>query len=223
MAWVLPAVDGLAWASDVTVSPDGKHVYAAAANDNAISVFSRNSSDGKLTYVEVKKDGSGGADGLENATSVTVSPDGKHVYAAGSYEDAISVFSRNSSDGKLTYVEVKKDGVGTPAVDGLDYANSVTVSPDGKHVYVAGLDDNALSVFSRNSLDGKLTYMGVKKDGTGGVDGLNEAREVTVSPDGKHVYAIGGGDDAISVFSRGKNFVYQGRTNHFGALLEEGV
>ena len=97
----------------MTVSPDSKHVYATGLLDNAISVFSRNSF-GFLNYVERKQDGDGGVDGLENASSVTVSPDGNHVYAAGAKDNATSVFSRNSSDGKLTYVEVKKDGVGTP-------------------------------------------------------------------------------------------------------------
>ncbi len=39
-------------------------------------------------------------------------------------------------------------------------------------------------------------------DGAGGVDGLDEARLVTVSPDGAHVYVAGAGDDAVAVFSR---------------------
>jgi len=152
-------------------------------------VFSRNSSTGALTYVEVKKDGVGGVDGLNGAKSVTVSPDNKHVYTAAENDDAVAVFSRNSSTGALTYVEVKKDGVG--GVDGLDSAQSVTVSPDGNHVYVAAKYDDAVTVFSRNSSTGALTYVemevDVSKDAVGGVEGLNGAQSVTVSPDGNHV------------------------------------
>ena len=58
----------------------------------------------------------------------------------------MAVFSRNSTTGALTFVEVQKDGVG--GVDGLNGARSVTVSPDGSHLYAAGLLDHAVAVFS---------------------------------------------------------------------------
>jgi 6-phosphogluconolactonase (cycloisomerase 2 family) len=81
------------WAIAVSVSSDGKHVYVAGADDNAVAVFSRDASTGKLMVVEVEKDGVGGVDGLGGARSVTVSPDGKHVYAAGADDDAVAVFA----------------------------------------------------------------------------------------------------------------------------------
>ena len=192
-------IDGLDGAKLVTVSPDGNHVYAAAENDDAVAVFSRNSSTGALTYVEMKKDGVGGVDGLDGAQSVTVSPDGNHVYATSYNENAIAVFSRNSSTGKLTYVEMKKNGVGE--VRGLDEVKSVVVSLDGKHVYTAAENESAIAVFSRNLSTGELTYVEMKQDGVGGVDGLDNALSITVSPDGKHVYSAGQGDDAVAVFS----------------------
>jgi 6-phosphogluconolactonase (cycloisomerase 2 family) len=193
-------VDGLDGATTVTVSPDGSHVYVAAFDDDAVAVFSRNSSTGALTFVEVHKDSVSGVDGLDGATTVTVSPDGSHVYVAAFDDDAVAVFSRNSSTGALTFVEVHKDGAG--GVDGLDYPTSVTVSPDGSHVYVAAYFDDAVAVFSRNSSTGALTFVEVHKDGAGGVDGLNGPYAVTVSPDGSHLYATGRDADAVAVFSR---------------------
>ena len=47
---------------------------------------------GTLTYVEMQKDGVDGVDGLGDPYSVTVSPDGKHVYATSDYDDTIAVF-----------------------------------------------------------------------------------------------------------------------------------
>ena len=125
-------------------------------NENTKSVFSNEIVTANhiyLSYVEVKKD----LFNLDGAWSVTVSPDGSHVYAASSSDNAVAVFSRNSSTGALTYVEVKEDGVG--GVDGLEGASSVTVSPDGGHVYAAGYDDNAVAVFSRNSSTGALLML----------------------------------------------------------------
>jgi 6-phosphogluconolactonase (cycloisomerase 2 family) len=39
------------------------------------------------------------------------------------------------------------------------------------------------------------------KDGVNGVDGLLQASDVTVSPDGSHVYTTGASDYAVAVFS----------------------
>ena len=85
---------------------------------------------------------------------------------------------------RLTYRGVKKDGV--DGVDGLKLANSVAVSPDGKHVYVTGRDDSAVAWFSRNADTGALTYLDAIKEGDDGVvDGLYQANSATVSRDGK--------------------------------------
>ena len=182
------------------VSLDGKHVYTSSSSESAIAVFSRNATTGVLTFVEVQKDGVGGVDGLLGSRSVTVSPDGKHVYATGLAENKVSVFSRNATTGALTFGEIQTDGVG--GVDGLAGAIVVTVSPDGKHVYVTGNSEAAVAVFSRNATTGALTFVEVKKDGVGGFDGLNGAFPVRVSPDGSTVYVGGSGGDEIGVFLR---------------------
>ena len=145
-------VDGLddAWA--VIVSPDGKHVYATANQDlpptrpGAVAVFSRNSTTGTLSFVEVQKDGIGGVDGLADAISMAFTPDGKRFFVAGQTDDAVAVFSRNTTTGSLTFLEVFRDGVS--GVDGLDQPWLVVVSSDGKHLYVAGRNDKALAVFT---------------------------------------------------------------------------
>ncbi len=194
-------VDGLNGAYSVAVSPDGAHVYAASTIDNAVAVFSRNATTGALTFVEVKKDGVDGVDGLANAVSVTVSPNGASVYVAGLNDQAVAVFSRNAATGALTFVEVVKDNVG--GVDGIQQPTSVTVSPDNMHVYTTGIALNdGLAVFSRNTTTGELTFVELKRDGVGGVDGLSLARSVVVSPNGQHVYVAAQADSAVAVFSR---------------------
>ena len=110
---------GLKGVSDLTMSPDGKHIYTAASSVDTIGVFSResettNANFGKLTAIQVVKDTDTGVDGLDYVWSLTVSPDGKHVYTTGYNDDAISVFSRNTNAanadfGKLTFLQVLKD------------------------------------------------------------------------------------------------------------------
>ena len=90
-----------------------------------------------------------------------------------------------------------KDG-DNQTVDGLDDARNVTLSADGNHAYVTGASDDAVSWYERNASTGALTYGGMLKDGVGGVDGLDNARGVTLSADGKHAYVTGYLDDAVS-------------------------
>jgi 6-phosphogluconolactonase (cycloisomerase 2 family) len=198
-------VDGLLGASSTALSPDGAHVYATGSIDDAVTVFSRDLGTGALTFVEAKFDGTGGIDGLDASASVALSPDGAHVYVTGAEDDAVAVFGRDGGTGALTFVEGEFDGVG--GVDGLNGAGAVAVSPDGAHVYVGGsalllTGEDAVAVFSRNAGTGALTFVEALFDGVGGVDGLNGAGTIAISPDGAHVYVAGEFDNAVAVFSR---------------------
>jgi hypothetical protein len=137
---------------------------------------------------------------LLGVSSVTVSPDGGSVYAAGYDDNAVAVFSRDPATGLLTFQQMLEEGVG--GVDGLAGVRGVTVSPDGGSVYAAGYGDNAVAVLSRNPASGLLTFQQMLKDGMGGVNGLAGAYSVTVSPDGGSVYAAGRNDNAVAVFTR---------------------
>lgn len=47
-----------------------------------------------MTFAEAEMDGVGGVDGLYYAYGVAVTPDGQHVYVAGSEDNAVAVFGR---------------------------------------------------------------------------------------------------------------------------------
>ena len=118
---ILEGVDGvygLVEVRDVIVSWDGKHAYSAAINSDAVSVFDRDVNTGLLSQKQVLQDGVGGLSGLDGANSACLSPDGKYLYAAGRYDDTISVFSRDLSTGLLTFSSSVADGAA--GVDGLD-------------------------------------------------------------------------------------------------------
>ncbi len=186
--------------SAVIVSPDGSHVYAAGYYGDTLLAFTRDSATGQLNFIHALEDDRGGVDGLDGVSSLTLSPDGSHVYAVGSHDYSLAVFIRDNTTGRLSFVEVHKDGVA--GVDGLDGTHDVAVSPDGGHVYVAATNDDSVAVFARNATTGELTYSSIVRDGVDGVDGLDNARSVTVSPDNAHVYVASWNDAAVAVFSR---------------------
>ena len=194
------SIDGLDGAKRLCISPDGKHIYVPSTTDDALVVFSRNASTGELTYVETHHDGVGGVDGLDGAFEAVVSPDNLHVYVASITDDAVAVFSRNTTTGSLTFVEIQKDGTGSITL--LNSCRSVLVSGDGKHLYAAASLDDAIVYFDRNPTTGALTFVGEIEDDVSGIDGLDGAYSLAMSGDDQYLYSVGSTDDAISVFSR---------------------
>ena len=216
------ALDG---ADGVAVSPDGKNVYVPSSISNAVAVFARDRRTGALTQLAgtdacISETGTDGActDGvaLDFAARVAVSPDGKNVYVTSSISNAVAVFARDRRTGALTQLagtdacisETGTDGACTDGV-ALDFAAGVTVSPDGKNVYVASADSHAVAVFARDRKTGALTQLPgtdacVSDVDTSGAcaDGiaLNGPSAVTVSPDGKNVYVYS--QNAVAVFAR---------------------
>lgn len=184
-------------AHGVMISPDGNYVYVTAGgNDDAVTVFSRDAQTGKLTFIESIRDNATGSGGrLNGASGIAMSPDGTSVYIASIDEDAISVFSRNPQNGKLTFVEAIVNSTDLDAVSGI------AVSSDGSFVYAAaGGNSDAITVFSRNSSDGKLTLIESLKNDTNGITNFDGASRLVLSPDSNHVYVTATNSNAIAVF-----------------------
>ena len=194
----LAGVEGLQGIKDISISPDGKNVYTTGMEDDAISVFDRNLYTGKLNFSQVLVDNTLGIDGLDGITDVELSPDGKYVYTAGSIDDAVSIFSRNSQTGALTYIQSHKEGVS--GLNTLDGANDIEISPDGKYVYLAAANDDTVSTFLRNESTGNITFISAQTDGLLSVDGLDGVMDLTMSPDNLHVYASSLNDNSIAAF-----------------------
>jgi len=203
------AVNGLDGAEGAAISPDGAHVYVTGSQHHTLASFTRTTDTGdpafgRLSFLEVHQDGVGGVDGLAQASSVAVSSDGKHVYVTGFGDDAIAIFGRgfDSGDadfGELDYIGKVSNGGG---VQGLIGVRSVVVTPQDDYVYAASQVDNAVVVFHRNQGTGALTYVEVKKNGVGGVGGLNGAFQITTSPDDSNVYVASYLASAVAVFQR---------------------
>jgi 6-phosphogluconolactonase (cycloisomerase 2 family) len=79
----------------VAVSPDGLFVYASGADNDALTVFSRDAVSGTLTLREEIWDNVQGVHGLDYPSSIAVSPDGRHVYVTGSLDDSVAAFERH--------------------------------------------------------------------------------------------------------------------------------
>jgi DNA-binding beta-propeller fold protein YncE len=216
-----PKHDSLGGAFDVAVTPDGKSVYVAALQDDAISRFNRRSN-GALAYKGcIANDGAHGCrrpkhDALGGPDALAVSPDGQSLYVASVRAGSVMRFLRSPS-GRLEpggcFANWGAHGCKEPAENSLHAADGVAVSPDGQSLYVASMSGptvnggpGAVSWFVRRP-DGSLGSIGCFADGgkhdcdPPPIESLGSPESVAVSPDGGSVY-VGSYGRALSVFDR---------------------
>jgi len=177
----------LAGATDLTLSPDGKHLYAAAFNSNQVTAFSRDV-DGKLQEVQIISH-----ENLQRPVSVVTTGDGNWVLVAAYANNSIEVFQRNASSGELIWQQSLK------APDLLTGPLSMTAF--GQTIYVSGLGTKNLVGFQIDSA-GKITGLASFKQNVDGVTGLDGVNAMAISQDGSRLYLTALNDNAITVFNR---------------------
>lgn len=219
-------VNGLSGPSSAVVSPDGKYVYTGGTS--GIGVFARDRSTGALTQL-AGTDGCfahplsgtlGCTDltGFSSVAQLAFSADGKTLYAASRSGDAVGVFARDRLTGVLTQLPppagcIAENGDGISCTDGvgLDEAQSVVVSRNGKNVYVASSVSDAVAVFERDRTSGALTQlpapMGCLAENGDGVTctdavGLNGAASVAMTKTARQVYVASSVGNTLAIFAR---------------------
>jgi DNA-binding beta-propeller fold protein YncE len=216
------AIDGTI---DVVVSPDGRNAYVAGFGSDTVATFDRDPATGALSQkpgtdaciAEVgSRDKCAPAHGLNGAAGLAISPDGRNLYVAALESDAVAVLDRNPATGVLTQDGAPGGCISQAGADGcapgraLDGPGSVTVSADGRNVYVTSAFANAVAAFRRDAAGDLAQLPGaagcISEDGTGGAcedgRGLLDPLDLAASPDGANVYVAALGSDSLAVFVR---------------------
>ena len=234
------SANGMHGAKGVVATGDGKSVYVVSGEDDAIVRFKRSRRTGALTPRGCIDDNDTGTDpeqgpdncaksanGLDGLEAIAASPDGKSLYTV-SGEDAVARFKRNTRTGALKPRGCIDDNdTGTDPAQGEDHCaestnglnspQSVTVSGDGKSVYVTSEVDDAIVRFKRSRRTGALKPQGCIDDNDTATDpsqgedncgqsadGLQTVTSTVVSGDGKWLYAISDQDDAVVRLKRSR-------------------
>lgn len=230
---------GLQGPNGLDVAPDGSRLYASSFYSDSLQTFDRTPAGGLTANGCVSSStiaGCAAGRGLDGASGVAVSHDGKNIYATGDAgddtaghisdpKDTVAVFDRAASG-----VTQKAGGagcIGNGTVPGcaagrqLNGTAGVAVAPDGRSVYVASQYSNALVNFDRSTTTGAISQPS-GKSGCYGSDGsctpargLSIPSSLDVSPDSRNVYAAGFISDSLGVFAR-KEPVAPGATSGGG-------
>jgi 6-phosphogluconolactonase (cycloisomerase 2 family) len=139
--------------------------------------------------------------------------DGRNVYAAVRDSGAVAAFRRDRRTGVLRQLEGTDGCVGGAPADGcsagrnLRGARALTLSPDGRSVYVAGA--GGLAVLARDPHTGALHQLSGRRgcvtesvrDGCANGRAVSTALWVAAGREGRSVYLLGR-SDAVVVFRR---------------------
>lgn len=187
-------VENMDYPHSIVLSPDNRHLYAAAYNSDSLVCFGVEE-DGSLVFQESIVNGFGGLDRLDGPIKVECDPNGDHVYVLAAEDDALVIFSRDHATGILSYQGFVSDDLG--GVDGLDNPRCLMVSPDGRHVYVACRDECSVACFNRNPASGRLTFIEATSLGL-----CRSGRSMVFNSAGTRLYVPFEGSDTLAVIER---------------------
>ena len=188
--------------TDLELTHDERFVLAAGSRSEGLLSYARDPATGALTpsgcLVEPKDGGCWYTRGAGEVDSLEVTPDDRFVYV--SSVDGIGVVTRDPATGALSQArdaciaadDFQDNDDSCPVLPKLGAPLEMDLSADGRTLYVAAQQDHGengsggLSVFAVDPATGALSS--VQRIRTG--DDPAGYMEVSVAPDGRHVYAI---------------------------------
>ncbi len=187
---------------EIVFSPDSRFLYFSLHQyyTENLQVYARDELTGSVSYVQTIWPGV--YPEYFGVTAISISHDGQFLYLSGIEQNAVAGYERDLETGKLTFLIMYHDN--QQGIDGLNGAADIVISSDEGDVYVAGFLDNKIAIFDRLPGTVGLRFQGIMDD-TAEIDAIGDIAAIAVSADGRHIYAAGQGDDAISVFGQDFN------------------
>ena len=187
-------ISQMTWPREIVVSPDGRHVYLHGLvhyEAEGVIVMRRDVDTGLLEHVETLGTGQSFNYFGGGQRGIVISDDGQYVYTVNG-DEQLTAYRRDPYTGRLTEFQTVRDDEG--GVTGMNRPRAITLSPDGRSLYVAESREGRVVTFHRDVTTGQLTFVE-------SLD-LNGATDVTISPDGRFVFVPSYGDDSLKVLSR---------------------
>ena len=148
-AWVaFPAGDG---PRHFDFHPNGRWFYSIQEEGSTVTLFDYASESGKLTSRQIISTLPEGYVGSNFCSGISVSADGKFLYAGNRLHDSIALFSIGV-DGKLAYIEEQWTHG--------NYPRSFSFDPSGNFLYCCNQRSDNIAIFRVERSTGRLDFTG---------------------------------------------------------------
>ena len=195
----------------VVLSPDERFAYAPSNFSNALSVFARSPA-GPLVHLGCISSLTLGCQPAVNtalAFAVAIPPDGRSLYlTTTSSTSSIDEFARDPATGAIAGTACLGAFAPCTPTRNLHTPRGLTISPDGRFVYVAAFAGDNVAVFARDGGTSSLHPVSCVRQGAadtacrGSAHNLDGATDIDLSPDGRSLYVTSYLGDAVTAFSR---------------------
>jgi 6-phosphogluconolactonase (cycloisomerase 2 family) len=205
------AVNALQSPQTVVLSPDERFAYAPSNFSNALTVFARSPA-GALVHLGCISSLTFGCQPAVNtalAFAVAISRDGRSLYlTTTSSTSSIDEFTRDPATGAIAASACIGAFAPCTPTRNLHTPRGLTISPDGRFVYVAAFAGDNVAVFSRDAVTSILHPVSCVRQGAansachGSAHNLDGATDIDLSPDGRSLYVTSYLGDAVTAFAR---------------------
>jgi WD40 repeat protein len=179
-------------ASALAISPNGRTLYVTGTSSGEYATVAYSASTGAQLWVA--RHHGPAADGTSSAVAVTVSPDNSTVFVTGTTQYGDDPACADSAYDTVAYGAATGTQLWSAQMCGFSSALALSVSPDGKRVYVTGQWDaecGACMLYGTVAYNAATgTTIWTRYYGVQGAQAGNGSA-IAVSPDGAKVYVTG--------------------------------
>lgn len=181
----------------------GKHPHQITADNRNHFVYMSVLGEDRLDFFRLSSVVSGKTPSTETRLAVTfpkgtgprhfvASADEKFWYVLGELDARIHVLKRNAITGKSQQLEIHD--LLASGSKGKPWAADIHLTPDGNFLYASERTTSEISGFQVNKKSGRITQIGKWKT-------EEQPRAFQISPDGRHLVAVGQKSDHASIYS----------------------
>lgn len=196
----------------LSLPSEGQYVATLSSDEEAVTIFKRNSSTGTLNILEELKQGANGITSLSAPDSLIWSRDSRFLLIGSSLNRRIAIFRRELSSQKMKLVNTLTN-VGVTAMEW---------TKNGRFLFVASASDSAINTYSFDKETGEPSLLSVHQNNVGGIKDMSEPLDLVISNSGRNLYVAVNGDKSVVSFqvnpSTGALTFVDSYTNNIGGL-----
>lgn len=173
----------------IGVSPDNRFVFVSDLGLDAVLSYRFDAAKGTLTPNQPPMAQLALGAGPRH---LAFSPNGKYVYVISELNATITAFSYDPAAGALFEMQIVSTLANLVAGSRNDAAE-ISVSPNGRNLYVSNRGPDTISAFSISSSDGSLTHVG-------DYPSEKEPRHFIIDPSGRFLLAENQNSNSVTIF-----------------------